>query len=107
MRKIKDLLVTNEKVWFYLEDDDTLKTHFANELSSEGFSFSDGSPLTLENVGRIMAVSSSGQITYVSLIAWTASFEEGNGSCGIHHSFAQIPKVNYSQYINDTDDYLI
>lgn len=107
MRKIKDLLEKNEKVWFYIEENDELKAHFSKELSDEGFSFSNGSPLTRDIVGPFMAVHTNGKITYVSLMAWTASFGAGNGLCGINHSFAKIPKVDFSKYINSDDDYLI
>lgn len=105
MRKIKDLLERHEKVWFYLEENEQTKLDFVNEVNSEGFS--DGSPLTRENISRIMSVNSNGHIAYVSAMAWAASFELGNGSTGINHNFSKILKVDFAKYRNGVSSYLL
>lgn len=107
MRKIKELLADTEKVWIYLGEDSALKSTFSNEVNEMGVAFSNGEPITADQISRIMSVHADGKLTHVSLMVWTAAFKPGDGSCGIRHNFDEISKIDYRKFISGEDSYLI
>ena len=50
MLKIKDLLTGNNAVWFYLGENETLKSNFADELHKMGFTFLNDNPIRKDSI---------------------------------------------------------
>lgn len=107
MRKIKDLLTGNNAVWFYLGENKTLKSNFADELNKMGFTFLNGNPIRKDSIGRVMSVHADGKIAYVSLMVWSVAFNPGDGLCGPRHNFYGTPKIDYEKYVFGDDSYIM
>lgn len=107
MRKIEELLTGNNAVWFYLGENEPLKSNFANELNEMGFTFLNGNPITKDSIGRVMSVHTDGKIAYVSLMVWSFAFKPGDGSYGPRHNFYETPKIDYEKYVYGDDSYIM
>lgn len=100
MRKMKELLKTYEDVWFRLPQDEITRGQFLEELEEMGCTFANGEKVTADKIGRLMAVHRDRTVAYVSMFAWTASFDVAKSR------FAHIPKVDYEKY-NSGKGYVI
>ena len=107
MNKITDLLNLYNKIWVFLNENVHLKGSFAKELSELGFTFGNGTPVTVDSLRPLMGISSDGKVTYVSALAWSAFFSPGDGSQGVHHNFSDIPRIDYEKFLAGEGDYLI
>lgn len=107
MLKIKDLLTGNNAVWFYLGENETLKSNFADELHKMGFTFLNDNPIRKDSIGRVMSVHADGKISYVSLMAWSVAFNPGDGLCGSRHNLYGMSKIHYEKYVSGDDSYIM
>lgn len=68
---MKQLLEKNERIRFYLIEEDKLE--FVKEVNDLHITFIDGNPLTINNCGLLMAITNK-KLAYVSAFIWNASF---------------------------------
>lgn len=94
MRKMKELLKTNEDVWFQLPKDETVRGQFLKELEEMGCTFANGEKVTADKIGMRMAVHRDGTVAYVSMFVWAAAFDVAKSR------FSHIPKIDYEKYIS-------
>jgi len=99
MRKIKELLESNKKVWFYLGEEQEPKDLFCAELNELGCTFLNGDDITGDRISRIMSVHDDGKAAHVALFVWTAAFGQ------YRESFENVPKIDYMKYVRGEDDY--
>jgi len=100
MSKIKELLNEHERVWFYIENDET-RIRFMQEVEKMGGRFLDGSEPKEHSCGRIMAFGRDNRIAYVSLMVWCMSFSE-EVDCG-----KDILKIDYEKYERGEKDFVM
>ena len=95
MRTIREMLRNDEKVWIYLNEEDTWKM-LVNMAVAEGFHFGE---LPAENwaFGHTVAVHSNGNMGHLPLLVWCLSFQKGAVNCP--------QKVDFRRYIERADDY--
>jgi hypothetical protein len=90
------MLGNDEKVWVYLNSEDTWKK-FTSIAVSEGFHFGE-LPVERWAFGYVVAVHSSGDMGHLPLFIWCRSFSAEAESCP--------QKVNFSRFINNHDDWI-
>lgn len=95
MRTIREMLGNDEKVWVYLNSEDTWK-QFVNMAVAEGFRFGEF-PVERWAFGYVIAVHSNGNMGHLPLFVWRRSFSPDVENCP--------QKVDFSLYLNDQDDY--
>lgn len=88
---MEKLIKENEKVWFYLNEED--KENFIKEVNDLNITFNDSTKLTLDNCGLLMAISNY-KLAYISGFIWNASF---------HSNQLNPLRVNYKNYKNKKD----
>lgn len=96
MRTIRELLGCDEKVWVYLNSEETWN-EFARMAATEGFHFGE-LPVERWEFGYVIAVHSNGEMGHLPLFVWCLSFSSGTGSCP--------RKVSFLSYVNDEEEYL-
>ena len=96
MRKIKDLLAENERVWFYVTDE--WQKEFYEELLFMGVKFRNGNTITQESISYLMGVGRDGTVGYVSHFSWYYSFIS---------KYATYQKIDYGRFHCGEEDYLI
>lgn len=106
MRKIEELLKTNESVWFYAKDEQARK-QLAEELQEMNCKYLNGASIEDEGISIVTAVHADKSIAHVALMAWEVSFQKGDGSRGIRHNFFYIPKIDYKKFHGNESQYLI
>lgn len=95
MRTIREMLGNDEKVWVYLNSEDTWK-EFTRMAVAEGFRFGD-LPVERWTFGYVVAVHSNGDMGHLPLFIWCRSFSTDVESCP--------RKVDFSLYSNNQHDY--
>ena len=96
MRKIKDLFKKYERVWFYIDNEET-GVRFMKEVKELGGTFSNGEPIDEDLCGRVMAFGRNNKLAYVSLMVWTMAFSANPDTL----------KVDYSKYERGDKDYVL
>lgn len=66
MSKIEKLIQENERVWFYLRDEET-KAQFVQDANALGCVYLNGDPLNIHNCYHIMAVHSDRRLAQVKI----------------------------------------
>ena len=99
MRTIRDLLVKEETVWVYLNNEDACKA-FYKQAYEEGFNFGD-LPYEEWRTGSVIAVNADGSMAHLPLFIWTSAFDK-NGWRGIKRSHTPI---DYARYSAGEEDY--
>lgn len=95
MRTIREMLGSDEKVWVYLNSENTWK-QFVNMAVAEGFRFGE-LPVEKWSFGYVVAVHSNGDMGHLSLFVWCQSFSADVDSCP--------RKVDFRRFINNYYDY--
>lgn len=95
MRTIREMLGNDEKVWVYLNSEDTWK-QFVNMAVAEGFHFGN-LPVEKWSFGYVIAVHSSGDMGHLPLFVWCRSFSSEADSCP--------RKVDFLSYVNGEEHY--
>ena len=95
MRKIQDLLVNYENVWFYISEASHEK--FYNELLANDARFMNGSKITPESIGHIVGVHADWTVGCVSNLVWYNTFSATSAPL----------KVDYEKYAKGNKDYVI
>ena len=75
MRTIREMLGNDEKVWIYINGEDTWKM-FVNMAVTEGFHFGE-LPAEKWAFGHAVAVHSNGKMGHLPLFVWCLSFQKG------------------------------
>ena len=96
MRTIREMFGNVEKVWVYLNSEDTWK-QFVNMTVAEGFHFG-GLPVERWTFGYVIAVHSNGDMGHLPLFVWCQSFLSEADSCSI--------KVDFQRFVDGAEDYL-
>lgn len=104
MRTIKELLKGNERIWFYLQDEET-EMAFVNELREYGATYLNGSQITVANCSPIMAVHSDMKVAHLMIMIWNASFSPSFEECA-SRELLHVIKVDYAKYRNGESNYL-
>ena len=95
MRTIREMLRNDEKVWVYLNSEDTWEK-FTKMAVAEGFRFG-GLSVERWTFGCVVAVHSNGDMGHLPLFIWCRSFSSDVENCP--------RKIDFSLYINDSDNY--
>ena len=74
MRKIKDLLEQNERVWIYLKSDQETRD-FMRDAKAEGFRWLNGDEIPAEDRGHIIGIQKDLRIGHVSMYIWGMAFQ--------------------------------
>ena len=96
MRTIREMLGNDEKVWVYLNSEDTWK-QFVNMAVAESFRFGE-LPVERWTFGYVIAVHSNGDMGHLPLFVWCRSFSSDVESCP--------RKVDFLGFVNGDEDYL-
>lgn len=96
MHTIREMLGNDEKVWVYLNREDTWK-EFARMAVSEGFHFGE-LPVERWSFGYVVAVHSNGDMGHLPLFIWCRSFSADVESCP--------RKVDFRKFIDNEIDAL-
>ena len=96
MRTIREMLGNDEKVWIYLNSEDTWKK-FTRMTAAEGFRFGE-LPLERWSFGYVVAVHSNGDMGHLPLFIWCQSFTADVGNCP--------RKVDFRRFINNELEFL-
>jgi hypothetical protein len=89
------MLGNDEKVWVYLNSEDTWKK-FTSMAVTEGFHFG-GLPVERWTFGYVVAVHSNGDMGHLPLLIWCRSFSAYVDNCP--------QKVDFRRFINNHDDW--
>lgn len=104
MRTIENLLRENERVWFFLRNDEA-ETAFAKELTELGACYLNGSKITAQSCSPIMSVHKDLRVAHLMIMIWNASFKESfNQHCA--PELANVLRVDYEKYVNGESDYV-
>lgn len=95
MRTIREMLGNDEKVWVYLDNEETWK-RFADMAEEEGFCFGE---LSVEKwvFGHAVAVHSSGDMGHLPLFVWCRAFSAGVMNCP--------RRIDFKRYIEGYEDH--
>lgn len=96
MRKIKDLISQEKKVYIILRTKAD-QYRFMSDADYEGITYSDGVAATERPVDDIMSLRPNGTICF---LGWA-------GRMRFHYADTNSLKVNYERYINGNVDYII
>lgn len=98
MSKIEELIREHERVWFYLNSEET-KARFVQDATALGCIYLNGEPLNIHNCYHIMAIHSDHRLAQVKIFIWNASFQSAN--------FVPFPlRVDYAKLISGEDDWI-
>lgn len=100
MLKIKELLKEHERIWFYIDNDET-GIHFMREVEKMGGKFIDGSTTKEHLCGKIMAFGRNNIVAYVSLMIWWMSFSDE------YKCENKVLKIDYGKFKRGENDYII
>ena len=95
MRMIREMLGNDEKVWVYLNSEDTWR-QFIDMAVAEGFHFGD-LPVDKWTFGYVIAVHSNGNMGHLPLFVWCLSFQKDADNCP--------QKLDFEKYIKECEDY--
>ena len=95
MRTIREMLGIDEKVWVYLNSEDTWND-FARMAISEGFHFGE-LPVEKWIFGYVVAVHSNGDMGHLPLFIWCRSFSADVENCP--------QKIDFRRYANNYEIY--
>ena len=95
MRTIREMLGNDEKVWVYLNSEDTWND-FACMAISEGFHFGE-LPVEKWIFGYVVAVHSNGDMGHLPLLIWCRSFSADVENCP--------RKVDFRRFIENEADF--
>ena len=96
MRTIREMLGNDERVWVYLNSEDTWK-QFVNMAVAEGFHFGE-LPVESWAFGYVIAVHSDGDMGHLPLFVWCQSFSSDDEN--------YPRKVDYRHFIDNEVHYL-
>lgn len=96
MPKIKDLFKEHERVWFYIDNDET-GVRFMKEVKELGGTFLNGEPIDEHSCGKVMAFGRNNKLAYVSLMVWCMAFSTEHDTL----------KVDYAKYEKGDKDYVL
>ena len=96
MYTIKNLLGDKEKIWLYLDNDQTCKKFF-EMANAEGYTFGN-LPYEKWVTGNIIAIHSDGDMGHLPIFAWCMSFKPDIRKVPIRYDFAK--------YISGEKDYI-
>ena len=96
MRKIKDLINPNQKVYILLKNN-AIRYRFMSDAELEGITYRDGAKPTERPVDDIMSLQSDGTICF---LGWA-------GRMCYHHSSNAVVRIDYEKYISAATDYII
>ncbi len=96
MRKIREMLGNDEKVWVYIDSGATWEK-FAAAASEEGFRFGD-LPEEKWVSGYVVAVHSNGEMGHLPLFVWCGSFSAEPEKCP--------RRIDLRAYLEGSDDYI-
>lgn len=96
MRKIRDLINNEKKVYIYLRNKAT-EYRFMSDADREGITYGDGVKTTERAVDDIMALHNDCTICF---LGWA-------GRMAYHYSKDTVKRVDYEKYINGETEYLI
>ncbi|MGN1458535.1 MAG: hypothetical protein ACI4XP_11400 [Acutalibacteraceae bacterium] len=96
MRTIRNLINNEKKVYIYLPND-TIRHQFMNDAQQEGITFADNVKPTERLASEIMALKADGTICFVGFV----------GRMCFHSNADNAVRIDYEQYINGADDYII
>ena len=96
MRTIREMLGNDEKVWVYLNSEDTWND-FARMAISEGFHFGE-LPVEKWAFGYVVAVHSNGDMGHLPMFVWCRSFSADVENCP--------RKIDFKRLINNYEDWL-
>jgi len=100
MPKIKELLKEHERIWFYIDNDET-GIHFMREVEKMGGKFVDSSTTKEHLCGKIMAFGRNNIVAYVSLMIWWMSFSDE------YKCENKVLKIDYGKFKRGENDYII
>ncbi|MCQ4023208.1 MULTISPECIES: hypothetical protein [unclassified Ruminococcus] len=96
MRKIRDLINNEKKVYIYLRNRAT-EYRFMSDAEREGITYGDGVKPTERLVDDIMALHDDGTICF---LGWA-------GRMAYHYSKDTVKRIDYEKYISGETGYLI
>lgn len=96
MRKIKELISTEKKVYILLSTK-AIQYRFMSDAAREGITYGDGVAATERPVEDIMALKENGTICF---LGWA-------GRMCYHYAQNQAIKIDYEKYIDGKDNYII
>ena len=96
MRKIKDLINPNQKVYILLKNN-AIRYRFMSDAELEGITYGDGAKPTERPVDDIMSLQPDGTICF---LGWA-------GRMCYHHSSNAVVRIDYEKYISAATDYII
>ena len=96
MRKIRDLINNEKKVYIYLRNR-AIVYRFMSDAETQGITYGDGVKPTERPVDEIMALRPYGTICF---LGWA-------GRMCYHYGKDQAIRVDYEKYINNENEYLI
>jgi len=96
MRKIKDLINPNQKVYILLKNS-AIRYRFMSDAELEGITYGDGAKPTERPVDDIMSLQPDGTICF---LGWA-------GRMCYHHSSNAVVRIDYEKYISAATDYII
>ena len=98
MSKIEELIQKHERVWFYLNSEETM-VRFIQDINALECIYPNGEPLNIHNCYHIMAIHSDRKLAKVNIFIWNASFQSAN--------FVPFPlRVDYARLISGEDDWI-
>mgnify|MGYP003197795856 CR=1 FL=1 len=96
MRKIKDLISQEKKVYIILRTK-AVQYRFMSDADYEGITYGDGVAATERPVDDIMSLRPNGTICF---LGWA-------GRMCYYHLKSQAIRVDYEKYIADNEDYIL
>ena len=96
MRKIKDLINPNQKVYILLKNN-AIRYRFMSDAELEGITYGDGAKPTERPIDDIMSLQPDGTICF---LGWA-------GRMCYHHSSNAVVRIDYEKYISAATNYII
>lgn len=96
MRRIRELINNEKKVYIYLRNRAT-EYRFMSDAEREGITYGDGVKPTERPVDDIMALHDDGTICF---LGWA-------GRMAYHYSKDTVKRIDYEKYISGETEYLI
>ncbi len=94
MRKIKDLITNQDRVWLYFATTELSQT-FVSQVTAEGFHIS---PSLASERNYVLAIHKDLTVSYVPLHCWTRAFQKNTQGVPVC--------VDYGKYLSGEEDYL-
>ena len=96
MRKIRQLINSNKKVYIFLKNK-AIQSRFMSDTEREGITFRDMVKPTERQADDIMALNADGAICF---LGWA-------GRMCYHYGGNTAIRIDYEKYIDDADDYVV